>query len=143
MNWRTLGGQNIEPLSDPQYEVLFNGMLKKERLLDMIQNFILVQEFLEPDNDLAGKKIGHKKSTIKFLAVYHQYFAVKKLVLYTKEEILENGDSQIRVIWQAKGSVKSYSIVIYAAGLVQELNNPTIMIITGRNDLDNQLFDTF
>ncbi len=62
MNWRSIDGENIEPLSKPQYEVLFNGMLEKERLLDIIHNFILFQESSEDDRDANGKKLGDKKT---------------------------------------------------------------------------------
>ena len=143
MNWRTVDGENVEPLSNPQYEVLFNGMLQKERLLDIIHNFLLFQESKEPEKDISGKKIGDKKSIIKILAAYHQYFAVKKAVMKTKEATQEEGDRQIGVIWHTQGSGKSYSMVFYTAGLVRELNNPTIVVITDRNDLDEQLFTTF
>lgn len=143
MNWRTVDGVNIEPLSNPQYEVLFKGMLEKERLLDIIHNFILFQESSEVEKDAAGTKIGDKKSIIKIMAAYHQYFAVKKAVAKTKEATQENGDRKIGVIWHTQGSGKSFSMVFYTAGLVRELNNPTIVIITDRNDLDDQLFNTF
>ena len=143
MNWRTVDGENVEPLSNPQYEVLFNGMLQKERLLDIIHNFLLFQESKEPEKDISGKKIGDKKSIIKILAAYHQYFAVKKAVMKTKEATQEEGDRQIGVIWHTQGSGKSYSMVFYTASLVRELNNPTIVVITDRNDLDEQLFTTF
>jgi len=143
MNWRTVDGTNIEPLSKPQYEVLFTGMLAKERVLDIIENFILFQESQEDDKDMNGKKLGDKKSIIKILSAYHQYFAVKKAVEKTKEAISEEGDRKIGVIWHTQGSGKSFSMVFYTAGLVRELNNPTILVITDRNDLDDQLFSTF
>ncbi len=143
MNWRTIDGVDIEPLSKPQYEVLFTGMLAKERVLDIIENFILFQESKEDDKDINGKKLGDKKSIIKILSAYHQYFAVKKAVEKTKEAISEEGDRKIGVIWHTQGSGKSFSMVFYTAGLVRELNNPTIVVITDRNDLDDQLFSTF
>lgn len=143
MNWRTVDGENIEPLSNPQYEVLFKGMLEKERLLDIIHNFILFQESSEVEKDGAGNKIGDKKSIIKIMAAYHQYFAVKKALAKTKEATQGNGDRKIGVIWHTQGSGKSFSMVFYTAGLVRELNNPTIVIITDRNDLDDQLFTSF
>lgn len=143
MNWRTVDGVDIEPLSKPQYEVLFTGMLAKERVLDIIENFILFQESKEDDKDINGKKLGDKKSIIKILSAYHQYFAVKKAVEKTKEAISEEGDRKIGVIWHTQGSGKSFSMVFYTAGLVRELNNPTILVITDRNDLDDQLFSTF
>jgi type I restriction enzyme R subunit len=143
MNWRTVDGVDIEPLYKPQYEVLFTGMLAKERVLDIIENFILFQESKEDDKDINGKKLGDKKSIIKILSAYHQYFAVKKAVEKTKEAISEEGDRKIGVIWHTQGSGKSFSMVFYTAGLVRELNNPTILVITDRNDLDDQLFSTF
>lgn len=143
MNWRTVDGINIEPLSQPQYEVMFTGMLAKERVLDIVENFILFQESKEEDKDIHGKKLGDKKSIIKILSAYHQYFAVKKALEKTKEAISEEGDRKIGVIWHTQGSGKSYSMVFYTAGLVRELNNPTILVITDRNDLDDQLFSTF
>lgn len=143
MNWRTVDGENIEPLSVPQYEVLLNGMLEKSRLLDIIRNFILFQESSEEDKDENGEKLGDKKSIIKILSAYHQYFAVKKAIVKTQEATDENGDRKVGVIWHTQGSGKSFSMVFYTAGLVRELNNPTIVVITDRNDLDDQLFTTF
>lgn len=143
MNWRTVDGENITPLSHPQYEVLLNGMFHKDRLLDIIHNFILFQESKESEKDIDGKKIGDKKSIIKILAAYHQYFAVKKAIEKTKEATKEDGDRKIGVVWHTQGSGKSFSMVFYTGGLVRELNNPTIVVITDRNDLDDQLFTTF
>lgn len=143
MNWRSIDGETVEPLAKPQYEVLFNGMLAKDRLLDIIENFILFQESKEEEKDVDGKKIGDKKTIIKILSAYHQYFAVKKGIEKTKEATKEDGDRKIGVIWHTQGSGKSFSMVFYTAGLVRELNNPTIVVITDRNDLDDQLFTTF
>ncbi|MBP1931973.1 type I restriction endonuclease subunit R [Ammoniphilus resinae] len=143
MNWRSVDGVNIEPLEMPQYEVMIRGMLDQKRLLDTIQNFILFQESNDPEVDEEGKKIGEKKSIIKILAAYHQYFAVKKAVESTKQATAEQGDRKIGVIWHTQGSGKSYSMVFYTAALVRELNNPTIVVITDRNDLDDQLYTTF
>lgn len=143
MNWRSIDGETVEPLSKPQYEVLFNGMLEKNRLLDIIQNFILFQESKDEEKDDEGNKIGDKKTIIKILAAYHQYFAVKKAIEKTKEATSEDGDRKIGVVWHTQGSGKSFSMVFYTAGLVRELNNPTIVVITDRNDLDDQLFETF
>lgn len=143
MNWRSIDGETVEPLSKPQYEVLFKGMLAKNRLLDIIQNFQLFQESKEEEKDANGNKIGDKKIIIKILAAYHQYFAVKKAIEKTKEATKEEGDRKIGVIWHTQGSGKSFSMVFYTAGLVRELNNPTIVVITDRNDLDDQLFTTF
>ncbi|WP_347353056.1 type I restriction endonuclease subunit R [Acetoanaerobium noterae] len=143
MNWRSIDGKVVEPLSNPQYEVMFGGMLQKHRLLDIIKNFILFQESSVNEKDENGKKLGDKKTIIKIMAAYHQYFAVKKAVEKTKEATKEDGDRKIGVIWHTQGSGKSFSMVFYTAGLVRELNNPTIVVITDRNDLDDQLFSTF
>lgn len=143
MNWRTIDGMTIELLDVPQYEVMLRGMLGKERILDIIQNFILFQETKVEEKDEEGIKIGDKKTIAKILAAYHQYFAVKKAVEKAKEATSENGDRKIGVIWHTQGSGKSFSMVFYTAQLVKELNNPTIVVITDRNDLDDQLFQTF
>ncbi|QBJ81268.1 Type I restriction enzyme EcoR124II R protein [Bacillus subtilis] len=143
MNWRTIDGENIESLDVPQYEVMLRGMLGKDRVLDIVRNFILFQETKEEEKDEDGEKIGDKKSIAKILAAYHQYFAVKKAVDHTKEASSESGDRKIGVIWHTQGSGKSFSMVFYTAQLVQKLNNPTIVVITDRNDLDDQLYQTF
>lgn len=143
MNWRTEDGETIAPLTIPQYETLFRGMLGRERLLDIIQNYVLFQESHTGDYDVTGKKIGDRKTTIKILAAYHQYFAVQKAVEKTKLASSETGNRKIGVIWHTQGSGKSFSMVFYAARLVRELNNPTIIVITDRNDLDDQLYTTF
>lgn len=143
MNWRTVDGETIAPLTMPQYETLLCGMLPKERLLDIVQNYILFQEAKSGAYDANGKKIGDKKSTIKILAAYHQFYAVAKAVEKTKQASAATGDRKIGVIWHTQGSGKSFSMVFYAARLVRELNNPTIVVITDRNDLDDQLYATF
>lgn len=143
MNWRSEDGVNIAPLTMPQYETLFRGMLSKERTLDIVSNFILFQESKSDDYDKSGKKIGDKKTIIKILVAYHQYFAVKKAVEKTKIATAETGDRKIGVIWHTQGSGKSFSMVFYTGMLVKELNNPTIIVITDRNDLDDQLYTTF
>ena len=143
MNWRSEDGVNVAPLTMPQYETLFRGMLAKERLLDIVANFILFQESKSDDYDKNGNKIGDKKSIIKILAAYHQYFAVEKAVEKTKQATDETGDRKIGVIWHTQGSGKSFSMVFYTGRIVKELNNPTIIVITDRNDLDDQLYTTF
>ncbi|HEY2422201.1 MAG TPA: type I restriction endonuclease subunit R, partial [Neobacillus sp.] len=143
MNWRSVDGINVESLDVPQYEVMIRGMLEKQRLLDIIQNFILFQESKETEYDDEGNKIGDKKTIIKILAAYHQYFSVKKAVDSTKQATAAQGDRKIGVIWHTQGSGKSFTMVFYTASLVKELNNPTIVVITDRNDLDEQLFGTF
>jgi type I restriction enzyme R subunit len=143
MNWRSIDGEKIEPLNIPQYEVMIKGMLSKERLLDIIENFLLFQESSEDDYDNDGNKIEQKKTIIKILAAYHQYFAVKKAIEKTRLAVSEKGDRKIGVIWHTQGSGKSLTMVFYTAKLVKEFNNPTIVVITDRNDLDDQLYTTF
>lgn len=131
MMWRTIDGDEIAPLSHPQLEVLIKGMFEKERLLDIIKNFILFQT--------------DGKDTYKILAGYHQYHAVNKAVESTIRAAITEGDRKIGVVWHTQGSGKSLSMVFYVGKLVlsKELNNPTIVVITDRNDLDDQLFSTF
>lgn len=143
MNWRSIDGENIESLDVPQYEVMLRGMLSKKRLLDIVENFLLFQVSSEDEYDLKGNKIGEKSTTIKILAGYHQYFAVKKAVEKTEIACSSSGDKKAGVVWHTQGSGKSFSMVFYAAQLVKHLNNPTIVVLTDRNDLDDQLFGTF
>ena len=143
MNWRSIDGETVESLDVPQYEVMLRGMLSKERLLDIVENFLLFQTSRKADYDENGNKIGDKAVNIKILAGYHQYFAVKKAVEKTKLACSEKGDKKAGVIWHTQGSGKSFSMVFYAAQLVKQLNNPTIVVLTDRNDLDDQLFGTF
>ncbi|RYL92407.1 type I restriction endonuclease subunit R [Sporolactobacillus sp. THM19-2] len=143
MNWRSTDGQHVEPLSVPQYETLFRGMLSPSRLLDIITHFILFQTSSSENYDRSGKKLGAKKSLIKILAAYHQYFAVKKAIEKTKIATSATGNRKIGVVWHTQGSGKSFTMVFYAAALVRQLNNPTIVVITDRNDLDDQLYTTF
>ncbi len=143
MNWRSVDGIDVASLDVPQYEVMLRGVLQKEKILDIVENFLLFQESTKAEYDADGNKIGDKKSIIKILAGYHQYFAVKKAVEKTKIATSEQGDKKIGVIWHTQGSGKSFSMVFYAAQLVKKLNNPTLVILTDRNDLDDQLFGTF
>ena len=143
MNWRSIDGVDVASLDVPQYEVMLRGMLQRDRILDIVENFLLFQESTKAEYDTDGNKIGDKKTIIKILAGYHQYFAVKKAVEKTKIATSEQGDKKIGVIWHTQGSGKSFSMVFYAAQLVKELNNPTLVILTDRNDLDDQLFGTF
>jgi type I restriction enzyme R subunit len=131
MAWRTIDGDEAAPISIPQLEVLIRGMFEKERFLDIIRHFILFQ------SDGA--------QTIKILAGYHQYYAVNKAIESTERATHQKGDRRIGVIWHTQGSGKSLSMVFYAGKLVinPTLENPTIVVITDRNDLDDQLYSTF
>ncbi|MDU6983960.1 MAG: type I restriction endonuclease subunit R [Terrisporobacter othiniensis] len=143
MNWRTVDGENIAPLGMPQYDVLFSGMFPRERILDIIKNFILFQNDSKNVLDDDGNKIGETQVTIKILAGYHQYFAVKKAIEKTRVATANNGDRKIGVVWHTQGSGKSFSMVFYTGNLIREFNNPTIVVLTDRNDLDEQLYSTF
>lgn len=143
MNWRTVDGENIAPLGMPQYDVLFSGMFPRERILDIIKNFILFQNDSKNLLDDDGNKIGEEQVTIKILAGYHQYFAVKKAIEKTRVATANNGDRKIGVVWHTQGSGKSFSMVFYTGNLIREFNNPTIVVLTDRNDLDEQLYGTF
>lgn len=105
-------------------------MFPKERLVDIIQNFIMFKE--------------SEEKTIKILAGYHQYFAVNKAISRTSEA-LAGKSSKIGVVWHTQGSGKSFSMVFYAGNIIRnpEFNNPTIVVLTDRNDLDGQLYNTF
>ena len=129
MPWRTIDGVEVAPTALPQLEVLIKGMFDKRHFLDIIKNFILFQT--------DGKEI------FKILAGYHQYHAVKKAVTCTERATTEGGDRRIGVIWHTQGSGKSYSMVFYAGQLIMTMNNPTIIVVTDRNDLDEQLYSTF
>ncbi|KKI90683.1 DEAD/DEAH box helicase [Bacillus sp. SA1-12] len=129
MMWRTVDGKSIASNSIPQLEVLIKGMFKPNILIDIIKNFVLFQ--------VSGEKV------IKILGAYHQFHAVNKAVEEAKRASSEDGDRKIGVIWHTQGSGKSLSMVFYTGKLVQELNNPTIVVLTDRNDLDEQLHTTF
>ena len=129
MMWRTIDGEEIAPSSIPQLEVLIKGMFEKSRLLDIIKHFVLFQTDGE--------------NLYKILAGYHQYHATNKAIASTERATMDEGDRRIGVIWHTQGSGKSLSMVFYSGKLVLTLDNPTIVVITDRNDLDDQLFATF
>lgn len=129
MMWRTIDGEDVASSSLPQLEVLIKGMFEKSRLLDIIKHFVLFQT--------DGERI------FKILAGYHQYHATNKAINATERATLEEGDRKIGVIWHTQGSGKSLSMVFYAGKLVLTLDNPTIVVVTDRNDLDDQLYATF
>jgi type I restriction enzyme R subunit len=129
MMWRTIEGEEVAPSSIPQLEVLIKGMFEKSRLLDIIKHFVLFQT--------DGEQL------YKILAGYHQFHATNKAVTNTVRATTTAGDRKIGVIWHTQGSGKSFSMVFYAGKLVLTLDNPTIVVVTDRNDLDDQLFATF
>lgn len=126
MCWKSKDG-SYENTQYAQFDTFFEGMFTRERLLDIIKNFIC---FSENGSEL-----------IKILAGYHQYFAVKKAIESTKRA--SETDRKGGVFWHTQGSGKSLSMVFYAHLLQQVLNSPTIVVITDRNDLDDQLYSQF
>ncbi|MFH1562960.1 MAG: type I restriction endonuclease subunit R, partial [Nitrospirota bacterium] len=144
--WKTIDGKKVSSAHVSQLEVLSKGMLNKATLLDLIRNFIV----FEKDKKMDAKTGLTQIETIKKIAAYHQYHVVNKAIESTKRASseLDNGNSKIGnhkagVVWHTQGSGKSLSMVFYAGKLIHNLNNPTIVVITDRNDLDQQLFDTF
>jgi type I restriction enzyme R subunit len=125
----------------PQLETLLKGMLQPATLLDLVRNFIVFEKSKKEDAKTGLIQI----QTVKKLAAYHQYFAVNKAVQSTINASGENGDKRGGVVWHTQGSGKSLSMVFYSGKLITspEMKNPTIVVITDRNDLDDQLFDTF
>lgn len=126
MEWKTKDG-NYESTQYADYDTFFEGIFQKERFLDILRNFICFSN--------------EEKSSSKILAGYHQYFAVRKAIGRTLEAI--NGDGKIGVFWHTQGSGKSLSMVFYAHLLQAQLSQPTIVVITDRNDLDDQLYTQF
>ncbi len=130
--WRTIEGDQTSPDLLPQIQVMILGMFDKDRFLDMIRHFILFEDYGD------GKPI-------KKMAGYHQYAAVNCALDRTEIACNVKGDRKIGVIWHTQGSGKSLTMAFFAARLVQHpaMANPTIVMVTDRNDLDNQLFGTF
>ena len=129
MFWRTIDGKDESSQSLPQLQVMLYGMMDKKRFLNIISKY----SFYVHEED----------KSFKILAGYHQFFAVTKALYTTHMAASENGNRKAGVIWHTQGSGKSYSMLMYTRQLVLELNNPTIVVITDRNDLDDQLFTTF
>lgn len=128
MEWKTVDG-DYENTQFADFTTLFNGMFEKKRFLDILQNFICFSK--DNGNDA------------KILAAYHQYFAVNKAVESTRKASSEGGDGRGGVFWHTQGSGKSLSMVFYAHLLQNAMNSPTLVVITDRNDLDDQLYTQF
>ena len=166
MAWKSADGKAEASQLVSQLETLILGMLNKETLLDIIRHFIVFETSKKEDTTTGLTTI----TTVKKLAAYHQYYAVNRAVESTlratgfafNEEsplnlIIESpesyglpgvikqpvGDRKGGVVWHTQGSGKSLSMVFYTGKIVLALDNPTILVITDRNDLDDQLFDTF
>jgi type I restriction enzyme R subunit len=131
MPWRTVDGKEIAKKGLPELSTLIEGVFEKKRLLDLIKDFIV---FRDSGEDLE-----------KIIAGYHQFFAVKHALNSTIKATSTTGDKRAGVIWHTQGSGKSLLMAFYAGLLIKstEMKNPTIVVLTDRNDLDDQLFNTF
>ena len=132
MPWRTIEGEELAPSSLPQLQVVIAGLLEKRRLLDFLRYFVAFE-------DEGGGVL------VKKIAGYHQYHAVNRALTETISASAESGSRRVGVVWHTQGSGKSLTMAFYAGRLVLEANlqNPTIVVITDRNDLDDQLYGTF
>jgi type I restriction enzyme R subunit len=139
MAWKSSDGKSEASKLISQVETMITGMLNPFTLLDLIRSFIVYEKSTKIDTKTGITTI----ETIKKLAAYHQYYAVNKAVERTTKASSEHGDKKGGVVWHTQGSGKSLSMVFYTGKIVLTLNNPTILVITDRNDLDDQLFDTF
>ena len=157
--WKSDDGENLASHLVSELEVLVNGMMRKDTLLDLVQSFTVFEKQKQEDLKTGLTTI----KTVKKIAAYHQYYAVNKAIDSTlrasglNKGIAESpanfgfktvqeqqpGDHRAGVVWHTQGSGKSLTMVFYTGKIVQRLNNPTVVVITDRNDLDDQLFDTF
>lgn len=132
MPWRTIEGEDLAPATKLQIEVLVNGVFEKRRFLDYLRHFAVFE-------DMGGGVL------VKKLAGYHQYHAVNKAIEATIQAASAKGDRRCGVVWHTQGSGKSLTMVFYAGKMILHpaMENPTLVLITDRNDLDDQLFGTF
>lgn len=131
--WKSIDGEaGYKKNYAYKLDVLLEGLLKPERLLDVIKNNLF---FMNSD----------KEKPVKILSQYHQYFGVKKAYDSIKLSLKPQGDGKAGIVWHTQGSGKSFTMVMLAHKLITdlEMKNPTIVVLTDRNDLDNQLFGTF
>ena len=161
MAWKTADGKTQASPLVSQLETLIQGMLNRRTLLDLVRHFIVFEKGKKEDPQTGIITI----STVKKLAAYHQYYAVNAAIASTLRaadmgmvpmvgespasyglpgvEQQPKGDKKAGVVWHTQGSGKSLSMVFYTGKIVLALDNPTVLVITDRNDLDDQLFDTF
>ena len=130
--WRTIEGEDEAPSTEVELEVLIKGIFEKHRFLSYLKHFIV---FEETESGTIAKKI----------AGYHQFHAVQTAVETTLKASSSEGDQQCGVVWHTQGSGKSLTMAFYAGSIVQHplMENPTLVVITDTNDLDDQLFGTF
>ena len=139
--WKTIEGREVVS-NRPALEVLLKGVFEPRRFLDLLQNFIVFSD--ETTTDRATKQ--PTRALVKRVAKYHQYWAVNAAVEHTVQASRPEGDRRGGVVWHTQGSGKSFEMVFYAAKIMRDprMANPTLVFITDRNDLDDQLFgETF
>ncbi len=132
MPWRTIEGEELAPTNILQLEVLIRGVFEKRRFLDLLRHFMVFE-------DEGGGNL------IKKMAGYHQFHAVRGAVTATVEASRPDGDRRVGVVWHTQGSGKSLTMAFYAGRIIlhPSMENPTLVVLTDRNDLDEQLFGTF
>lgn len=138
-SWKTKDGINEVDKFEDELSTLIRGMLGKDTILDYVKNFVTFEKTKTEDKKTKVIKI----ETVKKIAAYHQYYAVNKAIESTISAASGAGNKKAGVIWHTQGAGKSLSMAFYTGKMVQQLNNPTVVVITDRNDLDDQLFDTF
>ena len=131
MPWRTVEGDDLAPKGSLALEVLLRGVFEKRRFLDLVRHFVVFED--------AGGALAKK------MAGYHQFHAVNKAVTCTLKAASAEGDRRVGVVWHTQGSGKSLTMAYYAGKVIQHpaMANPTLVVLTDRNDLDDQLFGTF
>jgi type I restriction enzyme R subunit len=131
MPWRTVDGSKVAPKGTPELEVALRGIFDRQRLLDLIRYFMVFEK--------------EKRKITKKFAGYHQYHAVNKAVDCTLRASAPSGDKRVGVIWHTQGSGKSLTMAFFAGRIIQQpqMGNPTLVVLTDRNDLDDQLYETF
>jgi type I restriction enzyme R subunit len=131
MPWRTIAGDTVSAKGSLELEVLVRGIFQKERFLDLIRHFIVFED--------TGSSLDKK------IAGYHQFHAVNKALEHTLGAASPKGDRRVGIVWHTQGSGKSLTMVFYAGKIIQNpgMSNPTLVVLTDRNDLDGQLFGTF
>jgi len=132
MPWRTTDGETLAPSRLTQLEVLLTGVFEKRRFLQLLRHFIVFE-------DEGGGKVTKK------MAGYHQFHAVNRAITETVKASSAHGDCRVGVVWHTQGSGKSLTMAFYAGRVILDpaMENPTIVVLTDRNDLDNQLFGVF
>lgn len=133
VGWKSIDGEKFTKTSD--LDILIKGIFAKNCILDIVKNFVVFENEKDSRNNVT--------KIVKKVAAYHQYFAVNKAVKHTVNAASPAGDKRAGVIWHTQGSGKSLTMVFFAGKIVQELDNPTLVLLTDRNDLDGQLFGTF